>query len=201
MGLHIHSSVKKITNAQYIHVSNDRSWLNRSKHTTYYGKRNTWILRKFSSVQSLSHVWIFVTPWAGALQASLFITNSQSLLKLISIKSVMPSNHLILCHPLHLLPSILPRIKIFSNELVLCIEKTGWSQILGSQYPIYENLHEQLNLLEPLNIKIVLRINNNPPSKQQKLKKWQQSVEMAGNFLPSSIIRAISTYPDLVPLD
>ena len=62
-----------------------------------------------------------MTPWAGALQASLFITNSQSLLKLISIKSVMPSNHLILCHPLHLLPSILPRIKIFSNVLVFLI--------------------------------------------------------------------------------
>ena len=121
MGLHIHSSVKKITNAQYIHVSNDRSWLNRSKHTTYYGKRNTWILRKFSSVQSLSHVWIFVTPWAGALQASLFITNSQSLLKLISIKSVMPSNHLILCHPLLLLPSIFPSIRVFSNESALHI--------------------------------------------------------------------------------
>ena len=103
----------------------------------------------------------------------------------MSIKSVMPPNHhLILCPPLHLLPSVFPSIRIFSNELILCIEKTSWSQILGSPYPIYENLHEQLNLVEPLNIKIVLRINNSPPCKQQKLKKRQQSVEMAGKFLP-----------------
>ena len=60
-------------------------------------------------------------PWAGALQASLFFTISQSLLKLMSIKSVMPSNHLILCCPLLLLPSIFPSIKVFSNESVLCI--------------------------------------------------------------------------------
>ena len=76
---------------------------------------------QFSSVQSLSHVWLFSTPWTVACQASLFITNSQSLLKLMSIKSVMPSNHLILCHPLLLLPSIFPSIRAFSNESVLCI--------------------------------------------------------------------------------
>ena len=74
-----------------------------------------------SSVQSLSHVWLFVTPWTAAHQASLSITNSQSLLKLMSIESVMPSNHLILCHPLLLLPSIFPSIRVFSNEPVLCI--------------------------------------------------------------------------------
>ena len=73
------------------------------------------------SVQSLSHVWIFATPWTAACQASLSITNSRSLLKLMSIESVMPSNHLILCHPFLLLPSIFPSIRIFSNELVLCI--------------------------------------------------------------------------------
>ena len=75
----------------------------------------------FSSVQSLSRVLVFVTPWTGAHQASLSITSSQSLLKLISIESVMPSNHLILCHPLLFLPSILPSLRIFSNELVLRI--------------------------------------------------------------------------------
>ena len=69
----------------------------------------------------LSHVWLFVTPWTVACQASLSITNSQSLLKLMSFESVMPSNHLILCHPLLLLPSILPSIRIFPNESVLCI--------------------------------------------------------------------------------
>ena len=74
-----------------------------------------------SSVQSLSHVQLFVTPWTAACQASLYITNSQSLLKLMPIESVMPSNHLILCHPALLPPSIFPSIRVFSNESVLCI--------------------------------------------------------------------------------
>ena len=72
-------------------------------------------------VQSPSHVWLFMTPWTAACQASLSITNSQSLLKLMSIESVMPSNHLILCHPLLLLPSIFPSITVFPNESVLHI--------------------------------------------------------------------------------
>ena len=75
---------------------------------------------QFSSVQSLSHVRLFVTPWTRAHQASLSITNSQSLLKLMLIESVMPCDHLILCHPL-LLPSIFPNIRVFSNESALCI--------------------------------------------------------------------------------
>ena len=76
---------------------------------------------QFSSVQLLRHVWLFVTPWAAARQASLSITNSQSLLKFMSIESVMPSNYLILCHPLLLPPSIFPSIRVFSNESVLHI--------------------------------------------------------------------------------
>ena len=68
------------------------------------------------SVYSLSHVQLFVTPWTAACQASLSITNSRSLLKLMCIDLVMPSNHLILCHPLFLPPSIFPRIRIFSND-------------------------------------------------------------------------------------
>ena len=78
-------------------------------------------LNLFSSVQSLSRVQLFATPWTAALQASLSITNSQSLLKLMSIESVMPSVHLILCCPLLLLPSIFPSIRVFSNESVLHI--------------------------------------------------------------------------------
>ena len=70
----------------------------------------------FSSVQSLSRVRLFETPWTAAHQASLSITNSRSLLKLMSIESVMPSNHLILCCPLLLLPSVFPSIRVFSNE-------------------------------------------------------------------------------------
>ena len=73
------------------------------------------------SVQSLSHIQLIATPWTAARQASLPITNSSSLLKLISIESVMPSNHLILCHPLLLLPSVFPSIRVFSNESALRI--------------------------------------------------------------------------------
>ena len=72
-------------------------------------------------VQLLSRVWLFVTPWTTACQASLSIANFWSLLKLMSIESVMPSNHLILCHPLLFLPSIFPSIRVFSNESVLRI--------------------------------------------------------------------------------
>ena len=76
---------------------------------------------KISSVQSLSCVQLFATPWTAACQASLSITNSQNSLKLMSIKLVMPSNHLILCCPLLLLPSIFPSIRVFSKESVLYI--------------------------------------------------------------------------------
>ena len=84
---------------------------------------------QFSSVQSLSCVQLFEIPWTEAFQTSLSITNSQSLLKLMSIESVMPSNHLILCHPLLLLPSIFPSIRVFSNESALHIrqQSTGVS--------------------------------------------------------------------------
>ena len=75
----------------------------------------------FSSVQSLNHVWLFATPWTAAHQASVSITNSQSSLKLMSFELVMPTNHLIFCCPLVLLPSVFPSIRVFSNESVLHI--------------------------------------------------------------------------------
>ena len=88
---------------------------------------NSCPLSQFSSVQLLSHVPIFATPWTAAHQAFLSITNSRSLLKLIS-ESVMPSNHLILCHPLLLPPSIFPSSRVFSNESVLHIRRRkDWS--------------------------------------------------------------------------
>ena len=80
------------------------------KHTYYH---------QFSSVQSLSRVWLFATPWIAALQASLSITNSQSSPRLMSIESAMPSSHLILCHPLLLLPPMPHSIRVFSNESTL----------------------------------------------------------------------------------
>ena len=86
---------------------------------------------QFSLVQSLSHVQLFETPWTAARQASLSITKSWSLLKLMSIKLVMPSNHLILCRPFLLLPSIFPSIRIFSNESVLHIR---WPKYLSFSF-------------------------------------------------------------------
>jgi len=82
----------------------------------------------FSSIQALSHVWLFATPWTAARQASLSITNSRSLLKLRSVESVMPSNHLILCCTLILLPSIFPSIRVFSNESAF--ELWCWRRLL-----------------------------------------------------------------------
>ena len=87
----------------------------------------------FSSVQSLSHVRLFATPWTAAHQASLSITNSQGLLKLMSIELVMPSNHLILCCPLLLSPSVFPSIRVFSNESALHIRwPKYWSFSISS---------------------------------------------------------------------
>ena len=85
-----------------------------------------YIMPHFSSVQSLSCVWLFETPWTAASQASPSITNSRSLLKLMSIESVLPSNCLILCHPLLLLPLIFPSIMVFSIESVLHITRAKY---------------------------------------------------------------------------
>ena len=90
----------------------------------------------FSSVQSLSHIQLFGTPWTVARQASLSITNSQSLLKLMSIELVMPSNHLILCYPLCLLYSIFPSIRVFSNESVLRIRWPNYGNFSFSISPM-----------------------------------------------------------------
>ena len=92
----------------------------------------------FSSVQFIhNHVQLFATPWTSAHQASLSITNSWSLLKLVSIESVMPSNHLILCHPLLLLPSIFPSIKVFSSESLLHIRwPKYWSFSFSISLPV-----------------------------------------------------------------
>ena len=95
-------------------------------------------LDNFSSVQSLSYVWLFATPWTAAHQASLSITNFWSFLKLMSIESVMPSNHFIFCHPLLLLPSIFPSMRVFSSESVLCIRWPEYWSICFSISPSNE---------------------------------------------------------------
>ena len=105
----------------------------------------------FSSVQSLSRVRPFATPWTAAHQASLSVTISQSLLKFMSIDSVMvmPSNHLILCRPLLLLPSIFPTIRVFSNESVLCIRwPEYWSYILIKTSILFQTLFHYRSLQE-----------------------------------------------------
>ena len=100
---------------------------------------------QFSSVQSLSPVQLFVTPLIAARQASLSITNSWSSLKLMSIESVMPSRHLILCHPLFLLPPIPPSIRVFSNESTLHMRcPKYWSFSFGI-IPLCAARHSQIN--------------------------------------------------------
>ena len=96
--------------------------------------------RIYQSVQLLSCVQLFVTPWNAARQTSLSITNSQNLVKLMSIDSVMPSNHLILCHPLLFLPSIIPSIRVFSNESVLPIRWPKYCTFSFSTSPSNEYL-------------------------------------------------------------
>ena len=100
---------------------------------------------QLSSFQSLSHVRLFANPWTEACQASLSITNSRSPPKLMSIESVMPSNHLILCHPLHLLPSTFPSIRVFSNESAIASSGqrfglSAWTSVLPmnnqDKYPL-----------------------------------------------------------------
>ena len=116
----------------------------------------------FSSVQLLSHVQLFATPWTAAHQAFLFITNSQRLLKLMSIDLVMPSNHPILCCPLLLLPSIIPSIRVFSNKSVLYIRgpkywnfsfsislSNGYSGLISFRI-VWFNLLENQETLESL---------------------------------------------------
>ena len=121
-------------------------------------------LLTFSSVQSLSCVQLFATPWTSARQASLSITNSQSPLKLISIESVMPSNHLILCCPFLLLPSIFPSIKIFSKEEVLHIRWPTYWSFTFSISPSNEHpglISFRMDWLDPLQSKGLSRVSSN----------------------------------------
>ena len=116
--------------------------------------------RIYQSVQLLSCVQLFVTPWNAARQASLSITNSQNLVKLMSIDSVMPSNHLILCHPLLFLPSIFPSIRVFSKESVLPIR---WPKYWSFTFSIsLSNEHSglisfRIDWFEPLTIQGTLK--------------------------------------------
>ena len=114
---------------------------------------------QLGSVQSLSRVWLFATPWIAARQASLSITNSRSSFKLMSIESVMPSSHLIFCCPLLLLPSIFPNIKVFSNESVVHIR---WPKYWSFNFNIspsneYSGLISRMDWLDLLAVQGTLR--------------------------------------------
>ena len=102
-------------------ITADRDCSHEIKRHLLLGRKVMTNLVQLSSVLSLSHVRLFVTPWLAAHQASLSIANSRSSPKLMSIELVIPSNHLIVCHPLLLPPSIFPSIRVFSNESALCI--------------------------------------------------------------------------------
>ena len=115
---------------------------------------------QFSSVQLLSCIWLFTTPWIAACPASLSITNSQSSLKLMSIESVMPSSHLILCHPLLLLPSIPPSIRVFSSESTLHIKWPKYWSFSFSISPSKEHpglISFRMDWMDPLAVQGILK--------------------------------------------
>ena len=121
---------------------------------------NVWIISSFGSVQSLSHVWLFATPWIAAHQASLSITDCQNSLRLTSIKSVMPFSHLILCRPLLLLPPTPPSIRVFSNESTLCMRwRKYWSFsfIFLPSKEIPELISFRMDWLDPLEVQGTLK--------------------------------------------
>ena len=137
---------------------------------------------QFNSVQSLSHVQLFGIPWTAACQASLSITNSRSLLKLMSIELVMPSSHLILCRPLFFSPSIFPSIRVFSNESVLCIR---WPKYWSFSFNISpSNEHSglisfRIGWLDPLavqgTLKSLLQHHSSKVSILPKAKSFQKT--------------------------
>ena len=117
-------------------------------------------LEDLSSVQSLSHVRFFATQWTAACQVSLSITNSRSLLKLMSIELVMPSNHHILCRPLFLLPSIFPSIRVFSNESVLPVRCTKYWSFSFSISPANEysgQISFRMDWLDPPAVQVMFK--------------------------------------------
>ena len=129
--------------------------------------KKLWYIQ-FSSVQSLGHVRLFATPWIAVCQASLSITNSRSLLKPMSIESVMPSNYLILCHPLLLLPSIFPSIRIFSNESALRIRWPKYWSFSFNISPSNEQpglISYRMDLLDLLSVQGTLESSPTPQFK------------------------------------
>ena len=153
-------------------------------------------------VQLLSHVWLFVTPWTAAHQASLSFTNSQTLLKLMSIESVMPSNHLIFCFPLLFLPSIFPSIRVHCNELYLHIRRPKyWSFSFGISPSEYSGL-----ISFRIDWLYLLAVQGTLKSLLQPQLKSINSLALSLLYGPTLtsiqlIFLSIKYFPDLVPCD
>ena len=152
-----------------------------------------WEPLSVSSVQSLSHAQLFATPWTAARQASLSITNSWSLLKFMSIESVMPSNHLIFCCPLLLPPSIFPSIRVFSSELVLHFR---WPKYWSFSFSIspsneYSGLISfRIDWLDLLTIQGTLE--SSPSSEKYKSKPQWGTISRWSEWLLSKSLQAIN---------
>ena len=142
-----------------------------------------------SSVQLLSHVRLFETPWSAACQASLSITNSQNLLKLMSIESVMSSNHLILCCPLLLPTSIFPSIRVFSNESLLCIRWPKYWSFSFSISPSSEYSGLISFRIDRFDILVVQRTLESSPTPQ-----FKSTNSSALSFLYSPTLTSILNY-------
>ena len=156
------------------------------------------ITQSVQSVQSLSHVQLFVTPWTVAHQASLSITNSRSLLKLMSIESVMPSNHLILCRPLLLSPSIFPSIKVFSNESVLHIRWPKYCSFSFSISPSKEYsgmISFRMDLLDLLAVQGILKsLLQHPSSKASILWHSAFTVQLSHPYMTTGKTIALTRW-------
>ena len=155
------------------------------------------------SVQSLRHVWLFATPWMAACQASLSIINARSLLKLMSIESVMPSNHLILSHPLLLPPSILPSIRVFSNESVLRIRwpkywSFSFSISLSNEYS--ELISFRMEWLDLLAVQGTVRSLLQYHSSKASILKWSLHWFSADSPLSFSYISLLTWWKYLMIL-
>ena len=185
------------TNAQYKMKQNRKKGKKREKKEDLHQDTASWYFRNdrdkdrinlperrckqsFSSVQLLSRIWLFATPWTAAHQASLSITNFSSLLKLMPIVSVMPSNHLILCHPLLLPPSISPSIRVFPSESVLRIRwlKCYWEFQL--QHQSFQWKGKQTLVLKKTEwwLRMVLDFRTAEASRQ-----WGGTFKMEGKWL------------------
>ena len=145
-----------------------------------------------NSIQSLSCVWLFATQWTAVRQASLSVTNSWSLLKLMSMESVMPSNHLILCQPLLLLLSVFPSIRVFSIESVLCIRWPEYWGVSASASVLPMNIQDWF----PLGLASWISLQSKGFSRVFSNTTFQKHHSLALSFLCSPTLTSIHDYQE-----